>query len=336
MRRVSVIGGGSFGTALAVLLAEKGNEISLWIRDENQRADIAQKRENEKYLKGVRLPSNINLPSTLCDAVGDGEFIVMAVPTSAFRETLSEIHEATNLCADGNNPAKIVVNVAKGIEQKSLKLLSQVAQEIDENIRFTLITGPSHAEEVCNKMPTTVAVSAFYESDAKAIAELFSTDRFRVYLNDDIIGVQLGGALKNIIALGAGISDGLGFGDNAKAALMTRGLTEIARLGEALGAKKETFLGLTGVGDLIVTCTSKHSRNRRCGYLIGRGYSADEAVEKIGMAVEGIYTIRSAYAISSNIGVSMPITEKLYDVIEGRVEPLKAVDILMGRERKYE
>lgn len=329
--KVSVIGGGSFGTALAQLLADKGEDVSLWIRNKNEREKIAASMENEKYLQGIKLSKTLVFPSSMKEAIENSDFIVMAVPSASFRSCLSEIK---SYGLEFNN--KIFINVAKGIEIETLSLLSQVAKEEIPDIRFGVISGPSHAEEVARRIPTTVVASSEDTQVAKEIQNLFFTDRFRVYINSDIIGVQLAGALKNIIALAAGICDGLGYGDNGRAALITRGLAEIVRLGVAMGADRETFLGLTGVGDLIVTCTSEHSRNKRCGYMIGSGYSTEESVSKIGMVVEGIFAIKAAYKLSEKLSIDMPITENLYKVIEDELKADEAVDILMGREKKHE
>lgn len=336
MKKVSVIGSGSWGTALAILLAKKGHKVTIWARNEVQRKQMEIERKNSKYLPEVRFPENLKVAQSLEEALEKAEFILMAVPTNAFRENLETIKKILDEKDKSWTKRIILVNAAKGIEIGSLKLLSEVAKEVCKDLKFSVITGPSHAEEVVKNIPTTVAVSADEKNIALNVQDLFFTDRFRVYINEDLVGVQLGGALKNIIAVGAGISDGLGFGDNGKAALMTRGLAEIARLGKAMGASKDTFLGLTGVGDLIVTCTSMHSRNRRCGILIGKGLKTEEAIKEIGMAVEGIYTIKSAYMLSEKIGVSMPITEKLNEVINGRKSAGEAVDDLMRRERNYE
>ena len=234
-------------------------------------------------------------------------------------------------------PADIpIVNVAKGIEKGTLLRLSQVAEEIRPNVRYIALSGPSHAEEVARRLPTTVVVAGKDHDLAVEIQESFSTDRFRVYTNEDLIGVELGGALKNIIALGAGISDGLKFGDNAKAAMMTRGITEMTRLGMAIGARSETFSGLAGIGDLIVTCTSMHSRNRRCGILIGEGKSVADAVEEVGMVVEGLSTAEAANAMAENLKIEMPITQCIYGMIQGGISAQDAVEILMGRKRKNE
>lgn len=229
-----------------------------------------------------------------------------------------------------------VINVAKGIEKGTLLRLSQVSEEIMPDIKYVALSGPSHAEEVARQLPTTVAVAGTDHDLAMEIQEIFFTDRFRVYTNEDLAGVELGGALKNIIALGAGISDGLGFGDNAKAAMMTRGITEMTRLGLTMGADMKTFSGLTGIGDLIVTCTSMHSRNRRCGILIGKGVNPDEATHRIGMVVEGISTAEAAYALAQRYNIDMPITESIYKVIHGEMDARSAVSYLMGREMKNE
>ncbi|WP_331669532.1 NAD(P)H-dependent glycerol-3-phosphate dehydrogenase [Emergencia timonensis] len=230
----------------------------------------------------------------------------------------------------------VVVNVAKGIEQGTLMRLSEIAYALKPDVKYVVLSGPSHAEEVGKALPTTVAVASKDMELAEYIQDIFMTDRFRVYTNDDVCGVELGGALKNIIALGAGISDGIGFGDNAKAALMTRGITEMCRLGVKLGADIATFSGLTGIGDLIVTCTSMHSRNRRCGIMIGEGIKPSEAVEKVGMVVEGMFTAEAAYELAKRVGVEMPITECIYECINERISAKDAVDMLMGRDKKNE
>ena len=230
----------------------------------------------------------------------------------------------------------VLVNVAKGIEQKSLKRLSEIAEETIPGVKYVVLSGPSHAEEVGKLMPTTIVAAAEDLELAEFVQDIFMTEALRIYTNTDVVGVELGGALKNIIALGAGISDGMGFGDNAQAALMTRGMTEMSRLGVALGAKEETFAGLTGMGDLIVTCTSMHSRNRRCGIMIGEGMTPQDAVAHVGMVVEGMFTAEAAYELAKKVGVEMPITEAIYGVINGRVNAREAVTALMTRQRKHE
>lgn len=329
MNKVAVIGAGSWGTALATVLASKGITVDIWARNREQLEDMRKTRENRRYLPGTELGESISMIDDMEEAVRGAEVVLFSVPTQAFRSTFEKAVPFIEKDA-------VVVNVAKGIELGTLKRVSEIAVEIKPDVRFCVLSGPSHAEEVGRKMPTAVAVASADRDTAEKIQNLFFTDRFRTYVNDDIEGVEIGGALKNIIALGTGISDGMGFGDNAKAAIMTRGLAEIARLGIALGAERETFLGLTGVGDLIVTCTSMHSRNRRCGILIGQGMSPEKATEEIGMVVESMYTTEAAYMLAEKTGIEMPITEMIYNVIKGRTDAADAVEILMGRERKHE
>ena len=259
-KKIGVIGAGSFGTALAMVLAGKGHSVTVWARKKEQIDNIKQTGENSRYLPGVKLPEKIEFTDNLREAAEGRDYLLFAVPAQSFRGVLKD-------AADFFDHSVPVINVAKGIEKGTLLRLSQVAEEIMPDIRYAALSGPSHAEEVARQLPTTVAVAGKDHDLAMEVQEVFFTDRFRVYTNEDLAGVELGGALKNIIALGAGISDGLGFGDNAKAAMMTRGITEMTRLGLTMGAEMKTFSGLTGIGDLIVTCTSMHSRNRRCGIL---------------------------------------------------------------------
>ena len=261
MKTIGITGAGSWGTALATVLAGKGHRVRIWDIDERHLRSMEEHRENVDYLPGVPLDDNIEITYTTEAALKDADVVLFSAPAQHFREALTSALEYI-----GN--AAIVINVAKGIEQKSLKRMSEIAAEHLDLDRYVVLSGPSHAEEVGRRLPTTVAAASYDLKAAEAVQDLFMTDRFRVYTTEDVVGVELGGALKNIIALGAGISDGMGFGDNAKAALMTRGLAEITRLGIKLGARPETFAGLTGTGDLIVTCTSMHSRNRRCGIMI--------------------------------------------------------------------
>lgn len=329
MSKIAVIGAGSWGTALATVLSGKGYEVAIWTRNAEQTASMKEHRENIKYLPGTKFDDNITIVDEMKDAMEGAEAVMFSVPTQAFR---GNFEKALPYLTDD----MVIINVAKGIEQGSLMRVSEIAEELKPGVKYVMLSGPSHAEEVAEKLPTTVAVASEDAQVAAYVQDLFITDRFRTYINDDVVGVELGGALKNIIALGAGISDGMGFGDNAKAALMTRGIAEITRLGLALGAKQETFSGLTGVGDLIVTCTSMHSRNRRCGIMIGEGLSPKEATEKIGMVVESMFTTIAAYGLAQKAGVEMPITEKIYEVINGEIDAREAVEILMGRERKHE
>lgn len=329
-KKIAVIGAGSFGTALAITLAGKGHTVTMWARRKEQIEEMRDTRMNSHYLPEVILPRELQFTEELREAVRDKDILIFAVPAQRFREVFGE---AVKFADFTRTP---VVNVAKGIEKGTLLRLSAVAEEIAPGCRYIALSGPSHAEEVARRLPTTVVVAGKDHDLSVEIQEIFSTDRFRVYTNEDLIGVELGGALKNIIALGAGISDGLKFGDNAKAAMMTRGITEMTRLGIALGARAETFSGLAGIGDLIVTCTSMHSRNRRCGILIGEGHSVEEATEKIGMVVEGLSTAEAANAIAEKYDVEMPITQCIYHMIKGKVNAQEAVEILMGRKKKNE
>lgn len=328
-KKIGVIGAGSFGTALAMVLTGKGHQVTLWARKKEHIEDMRSSGENRHYLPGVRLPDKITLTYDLREAADGKDYLLFAVPSQSFRQVLSRTAKYTK-------PSVPVINVAKGIEKNTLLRLSQTAEEVIPGIRYAVLSGPSHAEEVARQLPTTVAAAGKDHNLAMEVQELFITERFRVYTNEDLAGVELGGALKNIIALGAGISDGLGFGDNAKAAMMTRGITEITRLGLTMGAEMKTFSGLTGIGDLIVTCTSMHSRNRRCGILIGEGVDPDEAIKRIGMVVEGISTAEAAYTLAQRYGIEMPITESIYKVIHGEMDARSAVSYLMGREMKNE
>ncbi len=328
-KKIGVIGAGSFGSALAMVLANKGHKVTVWARDFIQVNQMIQTRENSHYLPGVKFPETIEFTSELGDAAADKDYLVFAVPAQSFRG----VFEKASQYFDKSVP---VVNVAKGIEKDTLLRLSEVAEKMIPGVRYVALSGPSHAEEVAREMPTTVVVASRDHDLAAEVQELFNTERFRVYTNDDILGVELGGALKNIIALGAGISDGMGFGDNAKAAMMTRGITEMTRLGFALGADMSTFSGLAGIGDLIVTCTSMHSRNRRCGILIGQGMETKKAIEEIGMVVEGISTAEAAFALAKRCHIEMPITESIFRMIHGEIDARQALDLLMGRVTKNE
>ena len=329
MKTIGVIGAGSWGTALATVLAGKGFQVRIFDVDEQHLHRMEENRENTDYLPGVKLDSNITFAYSNEDAVKDADIVLFSAPAQHFR---SAAEAAKPYITDD----MLIVNVAKGIERGTHKRLSEIAEDYFNMDRYVVLSGPSHAEEVGRRMPTTVAVASRNPEAELAVQDLFMTDRFRVYTTDDVIGVELGGALKNIIALGAGIADGMGFGDNAKAALMTRGLAEIMRLGEKLGAERETFAGLAGTGDLIVTCTSMHSRNRRCGFLIGEGMAPDEAVKEVGMVVEGMFTAEAAYELAKEVGVEMPITDAIYHVSRGELAASEAIDLLMGRDRKHE
>ncbi|MEG1255260.1 NAD(P)H-dependent glycerol-3-phosphate dehydrogenase [Clostridium sp.] len=329
MSKVSFIGGGSFGTALAVLLSKNGLECSIWCHRESAVSEINNERENSKYLEGITIPDNVTAYSDLKEALVDSEVVVLAVPSKAIRELSKKIAPLLK----GN---EIIVTVAKGIEKHTLKRMSEIIEDEIKNHPIVILSGPSHAEEVARDIPTTVTAASNDRIASKKIQDIFSNTTFRVYTNNDLIGVEIGGAFKNIIALAAGISDGIGYGDNTKAALMTRGMSEIIRVGTKLSGKAETFYGLTGMGDLIVTCTSMHSRNRRAGILIGNGKTAEQAVEEIGMVVEGIEAVKAFYELKSRTDVDMPITTALYQVLFEGKNPNSAVTELMGRRHKEE
>ena len=326
---ICVLGAGSWGSALSAVLADNGHQVTLWTRNEDQCKQINEQRTNERYLKNVVFSNQIKATSDIELALQGAEVIVIAIASQAIRSVLE-------LTKGGIKSNQLVVNVSKGIEIGSLKRISQVVAEFYPQVEFVALSGPSHAEEVAAKLPTTLVSSSTNIEMAELVQDLFITEYLRIYTNTDLVGVELGGALKNIIALGAGISDGMGFGDNSKAALMTRGIREISLLGEKMGADMSSFSGLSGIGDLIVTCTSMHSRNRRCGILIGEGLPVDEAVDQIGMVVEGIYTIRSAYDLSLKYGVEMPITHALYQVVYESFDAREAVRALMSRAKKHE
>lgn len=329
---IAVLGAGSWGTALSIVLADNDKEVRLWSHKQEQVNSINQTRRNEQYLPGIELAESIVAYNDLNACLNGIDTVVMAVPTKAIREVTQSLNEVLE------KPVTIV-HVSKGIEPGTLKRISEMIEEemTPELLKdVVVLSGPSHAEEVSLRHPTTVAVSAKNMESAEAVQDLFMTPFFRVYTNPDLIGVEVGGALKNIIALAAGISDGLGFGDNAKAALITRGLAEIARLGTKMGANPLTFSGLAGIGDLIVTCTSVHSRNWRCGNMLGKGKKLDEILIEMGQAVEGVRTTKAAQQLSREYAVEMPITKILYDVLFDHKEPRIAVEELMTRMKTNE
>lgn len=329
MERIAVLGGGSWGTALALSLAKNGIDVDIWMRDKEQCRSMNHARENIKYLPGVIIPKNIKAVDDIEEALDGKTIIVSAIPTQGVRDNLKKMKKYVK-------KDQIIVNVSKGIEVGTLNRISEiVAQELPDN-EYAILSGPSHAEEVARDMPTTVVVASCKKVVAQRVQDAFMTPKFRVYTNPDVIGVELGGALKNIIALGAGVSDGLGYGDNTKAALMSRGIVEVARLGQELGGMKATFGGLSGIGDLIVTCTSMHSRNRRAGILIGEGKKLDEVVDSIGMVVEGVNTTKGAFKLAEKHGIEMPITEAIYDVLYNDADVKNAVVDLMMRNKKHE
>ncbi|MDR4948413.1 NAD(P)H-dependent glycerol-3-phosphate dehydrogenase [Neobacillus cucumis] len=329
---ITVIGAGSWGTALSIVLADNAHEVRLWSHNEDQVKEINELHTNKKYLPEIMLPELIVGFASLSDALMGVENIVLAVPTKAIREVLGKIKAV-------QKAPLIITHVSKGIEPNTLLRISEIIkQEMPKEMLkdIVVLSGPSHAEEVSLRHPTTVTVSSENMQTAEYIQDLFINQNFRVYTNSDIIGVEIGGALKNIIALAAGITDGLGYGDNAKAALMTRGLAEIARLGTKMGANPLTFSGLTGIGDLIVTCTSVHSRNWKAGNLLGKGKTLDEVLENMGMVVEGVRTTKAAYQLAQKYNVQMPITSALYNVLFNGKNAKDAVDVLMARGRTHE
>jgi len=328
--RIGILGAGSWGTALAFLLGKKGEDVLIWARRKEIADWINDRNENRFYLPGIVLPPNIRATIEIEEAVEGKDVIVLAVPSFAMREVVERLSQ----CDIGS---AIVVSAAKGLEEESGKRMSEVILEIMPSLkeRLLVLSGPNLAGEIVREIPTT-SVVAGEESLSSLIQELFATHYFRVYRNEDIIGVELGGALKNIIAIGAGINDGLGFGDNTKSALMTRGLAEMIRLGLRLGASLQTFFGLAGLGDLVATCASPLSRNRRLGELIAKGRSLEEAKREIGQVAEGEPTTRAAYNLAMSLGVEMPITCEVYNVLFKGKDPRQAVIDLMTRPLKAE
>ncbi|MFD2704427.1 NAD(P)H-dependent glycerol-3-phosphate dehydrogenase [Salibacterium lacus] len=330
--KVAVIGAGSWGTALASVLADNGQDVHLWTRREDQAEEINQHHTNEQYLPGFHLPGTVKGFTDLRTCTEDAGYILLVVPAKAVREMMKDLRSF--LSQD-----TVLIHASKGIEPGTSKRISEVMEEElsgTASNHIAVLSGPSHAEEVCDKQPTTVTVSSSHKLSAEKVQGLFMNNYFRVYTNQDIIGVEIGGALKNIIALGIGMTDGLGFGDNAKAAFMTRGLAEISRLGVTLGASPLTFNGLSGLGDLIVTCFSRHSRNRSAGEKLGRGAYLDDVLEEMGMVVEGVRTTKAVHGLADAQNVEMPITEALYDVLFEGKKPEESVRQLMARERKHE
>lgn len=329
---IAVLGAGSWGTALSLVLADNGHEVRLWSHNEEQVKEINQFHTNKKYLPGIDLQEEIVSYASLRDALEGIETVILAVPTKAIREVMEKIRSI-------QSAPIMVAHVSKGIEPDSLMRISEIIkEELPASLlkSVVVLSGPSHAEEVSLRQPTTVTVSSEDMEAAEKVQDLFINQNFRVYTNPDVIGVEIGGALKNIIALAAGITNGLGYGDNAKAALMTRGLAEIARLGTKMGANPLTFSGLTGIGDLIVTCTSVHSRNWRAGNLLGQGKTLEQVLENMGMVVEGVRTTKAAYQLAKKYEVKMPITFALYDVLFNGKSAQDAVDVLMARGRTHE
>ncbi len=327
--RISVIGSGSWGTAIAILAANNGHSVTLWSWQKEESERLSRDRENKEFLPNVPFPDNISCTYDMENAVADSEIIVCASPSVATRNIAKSL-------APHVKEGQILLNISKGLEAGTLLRLSEVYKEEIPQAEVAAMSGPSHAEEVSRGLPTTNVVATANQEVAKKIQDAFMNNVFRIYTGDDIIGLEIGGALKNVIALCAGVSDGLGFGDNTKAALMTRGLAEITRLGIAMGAKRETFSGLSGVGDLIVTCTSMHSRNRRAGILLGQGKTLSETLDEVHMVVEGVNTATAAYELSKKYNVSMPITEAARKVLYENKPAREVVVELMQREKTIE
>ncbi len=331
-QRIAVLGAGSWGTVLATVLVENGHDVRLWARREAQTDEINQHHSNEKYLPGIKLPETLSATSSLTEALEGCDTVVFVVPSHSMRETARKVKPLLS-------PETLIVHAAKGFELNTWKRMSEVlTEELGTSCRekITVLSGPSHAEEVIKKCPTTVVVASPQLAVAEKIQMIFMNQYLRVYTNPDVIGVEVGGALKNIIALASGLVDGLQFGDNARAALITRGLAEIARLGSAMGAEPITFAGLAGVGDLVVTCTSKHSRNWRAGHMLSQGKKLNEILEEMQMVVEGIKTTKAAHFLKEQFHVEMPIAEQLYLVLFEDKDPEQAVKELMSRGRTKE
>ena len=330
--KIGAIGAGSWGTTLANLLADTGHKVDLWVREDDVYEQIKNKRINGTFLPGMKLVDSLNPVKTFEEALNDKDLIMMVVPSHFYRSVLTQLKPFLK-------PGMKFISATKGIENNTLKVMSQVAEEILEpeyTESFACLAGPSFAKEVVVKQPTAVTIACRDISQAERLQNVFSTDLFRVYVSDDLIGVQLCGALKNVIAIGAGASDGLGFGLNARAALITRGLAEITRLGVAMGANPMTFAGLSGIGDLVLTCTGDLSRNRTLGLKIGKGMKLDEITNGMTMVAEGVKTSISAYELAKKMGVDMPIVDQVYETLYNGKDPLLAVKELMTRELKKE
>ncbi len=323
MSNVGVLGAGSWGTALALLLESNGHSVTIWSIDKEEVAMLQENREHITKLPGLKLSENISITNRIEEAITGMDFCVLAVPSPFTRSTarLMRPYIAEN---------QIIVDVAKGIEEDTLMTLSQQIEEEIPQATVTVLSGPSHAEEVGKGMTTTVVIGARDKAVAEFLRDAFMNHYFRVYISPDVLGIELGGSLKNVVALAAGVADGLECGDNAKAALITRGVAEIARLGIKMGGKAETFSGLTGIGDLIVTCSSQHSRNRKCGYLMGKGYSLEDAQEEVKMVVEGVYSAKAAKKLGQQYDVCMPLVDEVNKVLfEGKSAKDALYDLMM-------
>lgn len=325
MANVSIIGSGSWGTALAILLSDNGHKVKMWSTTKGKVENL-RKEKVHPSLPNVILPDSLEYSDDLEYTMNGAELLVLAVPSIYTRQVAAKMREFYK-------PNQVIVNVAKGIEESTLKILSvQIEEEIPNSI-VTVLSGPSHAEEVSRRLPTTCVVGAYSKEKATYVQNIFMNPVFRVYTSPDMLGIELGGSLKNVIALAAGISDGLGYGDNTKAAIITRGIAEMSRLGIKMGASYYSFAGLSGIGDLIVTCASRHSRNRKAGFLIGQGLSMQEAIKEVKMVVEGVYSAKATKGLAVKYGVSMPIVEEVNLVLFEGKSPKAAVDDLMQRQK---
>lgn len=329
MKKICILGAGSWGTALAILLCNNGHDVTVWSIDPEEVLMLNDYREQREKLPGVIVPSTIVFTTNMEVALKEAELVVCAVPSPFVRSTMQS---ASDYISGGT----VVVDVAKGIEDNSYKTMTQIIEEECPQARVGILSGPSHAEEVGRGIPTTIVAGSKDKAVAEYIQDVFMNDVFRVYTSPDVIGIELGGSLKNVIALAAGVVDGLGFGDNTKAALMTRGITEMTRLVTAMGGHMETVAGLSGLGDLIVTCTSKHSRNRNAGFLIGQGRTYQEAMDEVKMIVEGVYSAKAALALSKKYNVSMPIVEAVNAVLFDGIDAKEASVKLLMRDRTTE
>ena len=329
MAKIGVIGAGSWGTALAWLLTTNGHEVTLWSHREEDARLLQKERENKSKLPGVIFQENLQVTGDLKSAVEDKEVLVLAVPSPAVRSTSQKMKSYIR-------KNQLIVNVAKGVEAESLLTMSQMIEQVIPQANVAVLSGPSHAEEVGKGLPTTCVIGAKEKQTAEYLQEIFMSSVFRVYTSPDILGIELGAALKNVIALAAGVADGMGYGDNTKAALITRGIAEISRLGIAMGARAETFFGLSGIGDLIVTCASVHSRNRKAGYLMGKGYTMQEAMDEVKMVVEGVHSAKAALSLSEKYNVEMPIIMEVNKVLFENKKAADAVNELMLRMKKDE
>jgi len=326
---VGVIGAGSWGIALTVLLNKNGSKVTVWSKFEDEVKMLSEKREYADKLPGVKIPETVDFTTDLEATVKNNEVLIMAVPSTFVRGT-------AHLMKDYVKDGQIIVNVAKGIEENTLMTLSDIIEEEIPQAKVAVMCGPTHAEEVGRGIPTTIVVGAREQSTAKLIQDLFMNETFRVYTSPDVLGMEIGSSLKNVVALAAGIADGLGYGDNTKAALITRGIAEISRLGIKMGGKAETFAGLTGIGDLIVTCASMHSRNRRAGILIGQGKTMKEAMDEVKMVVEGVYSAKAAMQLARKYEVELPIIEQVNEILFNDKPAAEAVRDLMIRDKKIE